>query len=116
MLSSLSLCVLGARAAGVAVLDGVFNDIGDQKRFKAECLQAREFGFDGKTLIHPDQIDICNQVFSVSDAEVDHAHRVIAAFEEAERGGAAVATLDGVLIERLHVDEARRTLSNADDA
>jgi citrate lyase subunit beta/citryl-CoA lyase len=114
LITSLALGVLGARGAGTTILDGVFNNVRDAEGFESECAQARELGFDGKTVIHPAQIDVCNRIFSPSEREVQHARRVIAAFEAAERTGAGVATLDGSMIERLHVDEARRTLSAAD--
>ena len=111
LITSLSLCLLGARAAGKMILDGVYNDLRDFDGFEAECVQGRRFGFDGKTLIHPGQVDICNRVFSPSEAELEHARRVIDAFEEAARGGAGVVTVDGRMIEQLHVDSARRVLA-----
>jgi citrate lyase subunit beta/citryl-CoA lyase len=111
LLTSLSLCLLGARAAGKALLDGVYNDLRDAQGFEAECLQGRRLGFDGKTLIHPAQVEICNRAFSPSDAERLHARRVIDAFEQAARDGAGVATVDGRLVENLHVESARRVLS-----
>jgi citrate lyase subunit beta / citryl-CoA lyase len=109
--TSLSLCLLGARAAGKMILDGVYNDLRDLDGFEAECLQGRRLGFDGKTLIHPGQVDICNRVFSPSDAELEQARRVIDAFEEAARAGAGVVTVDGRMIEQLHVEGARRVLA-----
>ena len=111
LLTSLSLCLLAARAAGKAILDGVFNDLQDLPGFEAECNQGRRLGFDGKTLIHPRQLDICNRVFSPSEAEVQQARRVIDAFERAAKGGAAVATVDGRMVESMHVETARRVLS-----
>ncbi len=111
LLTSLSLCLLGARAAGKMILDGVYNDLRDLAGFEDECLQGRRFGFDGKTLIHPGQVDICNRVFSPSEAELDHARRVVDAFEEAARAGAGVVNLDGRMIEQLHVESARRILA-----
>jgi len=111
LLTSLSLCLLGARAAGKAILDGVYNDLRDLQGFEAECAEGRRLGFDGKTLIHPGQVDICNRVFSPSGAELRHARRVIDAFERAARAGAAVATVDGCLVENMHVESARRVLS-----
>jgi citrate lyase subunit beta/citryl-CoA lyase len=113
LLTSLSLCLLGARAAGKTILDGVYNDLRDPEGFEAECARGRRLGFDGKTLIHPGQVEICNRVFSPSEAELEHARRVIEAFEQAEQAGAAVATVDGRLIEKLHVENARRVLSAA---
>ncbi len=114
LLSSLSLCILAARAAGRAILDGVYNDIRDLEGFEAECLQARQLGFDGKTLIHPVQIEACNRVFSPSPEAIDQARRVIEAFEQTASAGVGVATVDGRMIEQLHVDSARRLLAEAD--
>jgi citrate lyase subunit beta/citryl-CoA lyase len=111
--TALSLAVLGARTAGVAVLDGVYNDVRDADGFEEECRQGRELGFDGKTLIHPGQVDVANRVFAPSDEEVDTARRTIEAFEAARAAGRGVATLDGRLVESLHVDMARRTLAMA---
>jgi citrate lyase subunit beta / citryl-CoA lyase len=111
LLSSLSLCLLATRAAGKTILDGVYNDVRDAVGFEAECLQGRRLGFDGKTLIHPGQVEICNRAFSPSAQEVEHARRVI---EEFEQGGGGVVTVDGRLIENLHVETARRVLALAD--
>jgi len=111
LVTSLSLCLLGARAAGKAILDGVYNDLRDLQGFEAECAEGRRLGFDGKTLIHPAQVDICNRVFSPSDTELRHARRVIDAFEAAARAGAGVATVDGRMVENMHVENARRVLS-----
>jgi citrate lyase subunit beta/citryl-CoA lyase len=108
--ASLALCLLAARAEGRTILDGVYNDLRDAEGFEAECVEGRRLGFDGKTLIHPGQIEICNRVFSPSAQELEHARRVIEAFEKAERGGSGVATLDGRLIENLHVQTALRVL------
>jgi len=111
LLLALSTAVLAARGAGKAVLDGVFDNIGDAAGFKAECLQSRQLGFDGKTLIHPSQIDPCNAVFTPSAEEVERAQRTIAAFDQAIARGEGVATLDGRLIENLHVESVRRILA-----
>jgi citrate lyase subunit beta/citryl-CoA lyase len=113
LLTSLQLCVLGARAAGKVVVDGVYNDIGDAEGFEAECRHGRALGFDGKTLIHPSQVDAANRIFGPTDDELAHAARVIEAFEEAERLGLGVATVDGRLVEHLHVATARRALAQA---
>jgi citrate lyase subunit beta/citryl-CoA lyase len=113
LFTALKLCLLGARAAGKLIVDGVYNNVKDPEGFEAECLQGKQMGFDGKTLIHPGQVEICNTVFSPSEAEIEHSQRVIAAFEEAEASGAGVATVDGRLIENLHVETARRILSLA---
>ena len=111
LVTALSMAVLGARAAGVAVLDGVYNDVRDADGFMAECRQGRALGFDGKTLIHPGQVETANRVFAPSDDEVDTARRTIAAFEAAQAEGRGVATLDGRLVESLHVDTAHRVLA-----
>jgi citrate lyase subunit beta / citryl-CoA lyase len=112
--AALSSCVLAARATGRVILDGVYNDVRDAAGFAAECRQGRDFGFDGKTLIHPGQVEPCNEIFAPSAAEVDHAHRVIAAFEEAQRDGRGVATVDGRMVENLHVADAQRILTLAE--
>ncbi len=110
-LYALERCVLAARAAGRAILDGVFLDLADEEGLAAECRQGRELGFDGKTLIHPKQIAAANAAFAPSAAEVEEARAVIAAYEEALAAGRGVAVLNGRLIENLHVDMARRTLA-----
>jgi len=114
LLTGLGLCLLAARATGKVILDGVYNDIGDADGFLAECRQGKEMGFDGKTLIHPSQLEPCNEVFAPSDAEVASAREIIAAFEEAESEGRGVVTVNGRMIENLHVDQARQTLAQAD--
>jgi citrate lyase subunit beta/citryl-CoA lyase len=113
LLTPLSMALLGARAAGVAIIDGVFMDVKDTAGLIAECEQGKVMGFDGKTLIHPGQVEPTNEVFSPSAAEIEHAGAVIAAFDEAVAAGKGVATLNGKLIENLHVDEARRVLAFA---
>jgi citrate lyase subunit beta / citryl-CoA lyase len=114
LLSALSWCVLAARDAGKHILDGVFNDLDDADGFEAECRQGREYGFDGKTLIHPKQLDPCNRIFAPSEDEVAHARTVIEAFEEAQREGRGVVTVNGRMIENLHVEQARRTMAQAE--
>ena len=114
LLFALSTCLLAAREAGKVILDGVYNDIKNEEGFEAECVQGREMGFDGKTLIHPSQVDPCNRVFAPSEDEVEQARRIIAAFEEAEREGKGVVTVDGRMVENLHVENARRALAVAD--
>jgi citrate lyase subunit beta / citryl-CoA lyase len=114
LLPALSWCVLAAREAGKHILDGVFNDLDDADGFEAECRQGREFGFDGKTLIHPKQLEPCNRVFAPSDDEIERAQAVIDAFEEAEREGRGVVTVGGRMIENLHVEQARRTMAQAE--
>ncbi|MBK5305854.1 MAG: CoA ester lyase [Frankiaceae bacterium] len=114
LLPHLATTLLAAREAGVMVLDGVYNDVKDLEGFEAECRQGMEMGFDGKTLIHPSQVEIANRVWAPTDEAVDHARRVIEAFDEAQRDSRGVVTVDGRMIENLHVDNARRTLSVAE--
>ena len=114
LLPYLAMCLLSARAAGVAILDGVYNDIKDQSGFKDVCVQGAEMGFDGKTLIHPNQVAPTNEIFSPSLDELDFYRRIIEEFEAAEKDGRGVLTVDGKMIENLHVDEARRALAVAD--
>ncbi len=114
LLAGLSLCLLAARAAGKVILDGVYNDIADEAGFEAECVQGRQMGFDGKTLIHPSQLEPCNRVFAPDEEEVERSRRIIAAFEDAEAEGRGVVTVDGRMIENLHVENAKRVLAMAD--
>jgi len=109
-LTSLELCLLAARAADVPIVDGVHLDLEDEEGFVHACRQGKEFGFDGKTLIHPKTIAIANQAFSPSAEEVAWAHKVIAAHREAQARGEGVVVVDGRLIENLHVEDARRVL------
>ncbi len=111
LLASLSLVILAARAHGLVVLDSVHVDIRDGAGFEAECRQGAALGFDGKTLIHPAQIEIANRVFRPSPASVERARRILAAWREAEAEGRGVAVLDGRMIEHLHVAEAERLLA-----
>ncbi len=111
LLHGLSACLMAARAAGKVILDGVYNDISDAEGFEAECVQGRQLGFDGKTLIHPSQLEPCNRIFAPNEAEVEQARKIIAAFEEAEAAGKGVVTVDGRMIENLHVANARRALA-----
>lgn len=113
MTAWLALCVAAARAHGVDILDGVYNDIPDLKGFEAECTQGRDMGLDGKTLIHPSQIDIANAVFAPTSAEIGGAQAIIAAFSLPENSGKGAIQLDGRMVERLHAEMARRTLSIA---
>jgi citrate lyase subunit beta/citryl-CoA lyase len=110
----LATALLAAREAGRVILDGVYNDVRDPDGFLAECRQGMEIGFDGKTLIHPSQVEPANDVWAPSEAEVDHARRVIEAFDTAVAEGRGVVTVDGRMIENLHVDNARRLLAVAD--
>ncbi|HVW28310.1 MAG TPA: CoA ester lyase [Polyangiaceae bacterium] len=114
MLTSLALCLLAARAYGLAVLDGVYLDLNDAEGFKASCTQGLELGFDGKTLIHPSQIEPCNEVFSPSAAEIEQARKIIAAHEQAEKEGKGVVLVDGKLVENLHVENAKRLVGMAE--
>ncbi|MFI9052885.1 HpcH/HpaI aldolase/citrate lyase family protein [Streptomyces sp. NPDC053427] len=114
LLTGLSLALLAARESGKAILDGVYNDVKDLAGFEAECVQGRQFGFDGKTLIHPSQVGPCNEVFAPSDAAIEHARKVIDAFDLATREGRGVVTVDGRMIENLHVEDARRILAVAE--
>ncbi|MGI1663947.1 HpcH/HpaI aldolase/citrate lyase family protein [Palleronia sp. KMU-117] len=113
LMSALQTCLLAARAAGIACVDGVFNAFRDEDGLRAECAQGRDLGMDGKTLIHPLQIAIANEVFAPSSDAVDLARRQIAAFDEALAKGEAVAVVDGKIVENLHVATARATLARA---
>ncbi len=114
MLAWLSMCVAAARIHGIDILDGVYNDIGNADGFAKECAQGVELGFDGKTLIHPSQIEPCNKAFSPSPVDVEHARKMIAAFDQPENKGKGVVSIDGRMIERLHADMARRTVAIAE--
>jgi citrate lyase subunit beta/citryl-CoA lyase len=111
VLASLSLLVLAARAHGVAALDGVHLDLGDDAGFEAACRQGRDLGFDGKTLVHPRTIEAANRAFAPGEDELAAARRIIEAYAAAGQG---VAVVDGRLVEALHVEEARRLLALAD--
>src|SRR5277367_520672 len=114
MTAWLASCVVAARAHGVDIIDGVFNDIKDLDGFRLECLQGRDMGLDGKTLIHPGQIDICNEVFAPTPAEVESAAAIIEAFALPENAGKGVIQLNGRMVELLHADMAQRTLEIAE--
>ncbi len=114
MLAWLSTCVAAARIYGIDILDGVYNDIGNADGFLAECRQGAELGFDGKTLIHPSQIEPCNKAFSPSADDVALARKTLAAFDLPENKGKGVVSIDGRMVERLHADMARRTVAIAD--
>ena len=114
LLPHLATALLGAREAGKVILDGVWNDVRDLAGFEAECRQGAELGFDGKTLIHPSQVEVANRVWAPEQAQVEHARRVIDAFEQATAAGQGVVTVDGRMVENLHVDNARRTLAVAE--
>ncbi len=114
MMPWLMTCIAAARAHGIAILDGVYNDIGNQDGFAQECREARDMGFDGKTLIHPSQIAPCNEAFSPGPDEIAQARKIIAAFERPENKDKGVVDLDGRMVERLHAEMARRTVAIAD--
>lgn len=114
LLTSLNLCVLAARAYGLTILDGVYNDIQNVKGFSAMCLQGAELGFDGKTLIHPSQLGPCNEIFGPSADEIEWSREVIAAFAAPENKGKGVLKVDGRMTEILHRDIAKRVVMIAD--
>ena len=95
------------------MIDGVYNRFKDQEGLSAECMQGKALGFDGKTLIHPAQIEAANQIFAPSEAELDLARRQIAAFEDIQRRGQGVAVVDGNIVENLHADRAEQLLEKA---
>jgi citrate lyase subunit beta/citryl-CoA lyase len=113
MVTALGLGMLAARAYGLTILDGVYNDIRDVEGFRAVCQQGLEMGFDGKTLIHPSQVEPCNEVFAPSAAELEMAGKIVAAFKAAQAEGKGVVTVDGRMIENLHVEQAERALALA---
>lgn len=114
MLTSLGLCLLAARAYGLAILDGVHLDLNDEEGFAASCRQGRELGFDGKTLIHPKTIAACNAAFAPAEEEIAYARRIIDAHAEAAAAGKGVVLVDGKLVENLHVENARRLVALAE--
>jgi citrate lyase subunit beta/citryl-CoA lyase len=114
MLPWLATCVLAARAYGIDILDGVYNDLSDPDGFERECAQARDMGFDGKTLIHPNQIGPCNTAFSPSSEDIAQARKMIAAFDLPENRDKGVVQVDGRMVERMHAEMARRTVAIAE--
>ncbi|MEO9223419.1 MAG: CoA ester lyase, partial [Acidimicrobiales bacterium] len=114
LVPALSMCIIGARAAGKVIIDGVYNDIRDADGFHAECVQGRQLGFDGKTLIHPSQIDDANTIWAPSQDAIAEARDLIAAFEDGIAAGKGVVTFNGRMIENLHVANARRVLAQAE--
>ena len=114
MLPWLMTCIAAARAYGIDIVDGVYNELGNAEGFAAECRQARDLGFDGKTLIHPQQIVPCNEAFSPAADEVAWARKIIAAFELRENASKGVIQVDGRMVERLHAEMAQRTVAIAD--
>lgn len=114
MLTGIGLCVLAAKAYGKIIVDGVYNAFKDDDGLRAECEQGRDMGCDGKTLIHPAQVDIANAAFAPDEKEIDLARRQIEAFEEAKAQGQGVAVVDGKIVENLHVETAKKTLAKAE--
>ncbi|WP_288929561.1 CoA ester lyase [uncultured Maritimibacter sp.] len=114
VMTSLQISLIAARAAGALIVDGVYNAFKDDDGLRAECEQGRDLGFDGKTLIHPAQIDIANELFAPSEADLDLARRQIAAFEEVEASGQGVAVVDGKIVENLHIVTAKALLAKAE--
>ncbi len=114
MLPLITHCILATRAYGLEILDGPYSDFGNVDGFALECAQGRDLGFDGKTLIHPGQIEACNAIFTPPAQEVAHARKIIAAFERPENVSRGAIQLDGQMVERLHADMARRTIAIAD--
>lgn len=112
-ITSLGICVLAARAADIVILDGVYNDIKNEQGFAEACQQGLELGFDGKTLIHPTQVEPCNATFGPSEGELEFAAKVLEAWKEAEAAGKGVVTVDGRMVENLHVEQAKRQLALA---
>ncbi len=113
MMGGLHLCLIAAKAHGVTIVDGVYNAFKDAEGLRAECDQGRDMGMDGKTLIHPAQLEVANAAFAPSGDEIDLAKRQIAAFEEAEASGQGVAVVDGKIVENLHVVTAKGILAKA---
>lgn len=111
--AGLGLCLLAAKAEGRVIVDGVYNAFKDEAGLRAECEQGRDMGFDGKTLIHPAQLDIANAAFAPSEDEVALARRQIAAFNAAQSAGQGVAVVDGRIVENLHIVTAQATLARA---
>lgn len=114
MLTGLGLAMLAGRAHGMTLLDGVYNDIQNAEGFLSECIQGNDLGFDGKTLIHPSQIEPCNRIFAPSKKDIVWARKVIAAFELPENRNKAAIQLDGKMVERLHAEQAERLVAIAD--
>ena len=114
MMPWLMTCVAAARAAGIDVVDGVYNALGDDEGFRRECVEARDMGFDGKTLIHPNQIAPCNAIFSPAADEVAWARKIIAAFNTPEAVGKGVIQVEGRMVELLHAEMARRLVAIAE--
>jgi citrate lyase subunit beta/citryl-CoA lyase len=114
MIPMITHCILAARAHGVEILDGPYSDIGNLEGFAAECMQGRDLGFDGKTLIHPSHIEACNAIFTPPPEDVAEARKIIAAFALPENASRGAIQLDGRMVERLHAEMAKRTIAIAD--
>ncbi len=114
MLPLITHCILATRAYGLEILDGPYSDLSNVDGFAQECAQGRDLGFDGKTLIHPGQIEACNAIFTPPAEEVDRARKIIAAFELPDNASRGAIRLDGQMVERLHADMARRTIAIAE--
>ena len=113
VLTWLSMAVLAARAYGLDIIDGVYNNFSDEEGLTKECRQGRALGFDGKTLIHPAQLAVCNEIFTPSDEEVEWSRKIIAAFKEPQNAGKGVITVEGQMVELLHANIAERTVAIA---
>lgn len=113
LLTPLSLCIMAARAYGLEIIDGVYLNLDDEEGFKQVCIQGRELGFDGKTLIHPKQIHLANQIFKPNNLEIKQAYEMIAAWELARKEGKGMVVMNGYLLEHLHIEEAKRLLALA---
>ena len=113
LMTALQMIVMAARAARIVAIDGVYNRFRDGDGLKAECEQGRDLGFDGKTLIHPAQIDVTNTAFAPTSSEIDLAERQIAAYQESQASGQGIAVVDGQIVENLHVVAAQRILAKA---
>ena len=114
MIPMITHCILATRAHGLEILDGPYSDFSNVDGFGQECAQARDLGFDGKTLIHPGQIEACNAIFTPPAEEVAQARRIIAAFEQPANAARGAISLDGQMVERLHAEMAARTIAIAD--
>lgn len=114
LIAALSTALTAGRAGGLSVIDGVFNDIQDTDGFAAECRQGAELGYDGKTLIHPSQIETCNRIFAPRAEDVAWARRVISAFDKPENKSVSALKIEGRMVERLHAEEGRRLVDLAD--
>ena len=114
MIPMITHCILATRAHGLEILDGPYSDFSNIDGFAHECTQGRDLGFDGKTLIHPGQIEACNAIFTPPEEEVAEARKIIATFERPENASRGAIQLDGRMVERLHADMAKRTIAIAD--